>query len=137
MTFDVREYRNQIEAALRHSGGTHTFDDVVQMLVEARAQAWVNGSSIAITEVVVFPRKRMLHCFLAGGKASEIIEMMPSAMQWGADNGCSEFTIAGRRGWQRVLSKYGWKPKMLVMGCAIPNHTRSCYSPHEIQEFAQ
>ena len=121
------DYREQIEAALSYGGETHTFEDVVQMLVEGRAQAWCNGSSIAITEIVYFPRKRALHCFLAGGKSKEILEMMPSAIKWGQANGCTDFTIAGRKGWQRVLRKHGWSPRMTVMGLPIPIPDNPCY----------
>src|SRR6056297_1393818 len=97
--FDIRDYREGIEAALNHSGGTHTFEDVAMMVLESRAQAWVNGGSIAVTEIVEYPRKRVLHCFLAAGKASEIIEMMDSATAWGQAMGCRGFTLAGRKGW--------------------------------------
>lgn len=115
----IHNYRDQIEAALKFSNGTHLFADVVQMVTEGRAQMWVNGGSIAITEIIRYPRKRVLHCFLAGGKSAEIIEMMDSAAAWGKAYGCEAFTIAGRKGWQRVLKKHGWKPTMTVMEAAI------------------
>ena len=137
MSIDILKYRPQIEAALEYGGGTHTFEDVVQMLVENRAQAWVNGSSIAITEIVYFPRKRALHCFLAGGEMREIIEMMPSAAQFGADHGCTDFTIAGRKGWQRVLRRYGWSPRMTVMGWDISQIKPLCYNADEAKEAGQ
>lgn len=137
MSLDVAKYRSQIEAALKHGGGTHTFEDVVQMLYEGRAQAWVNGDSIAITEIVYFPRKRALHCFLAGGNMREIIEMMPSAAQFGADHGCTDFTIAGRRGWQRVLRRYGWSPRMMVMGWDISHIAPMCYKADSVKEADQ
>lgn len=116
---DLEAYRPQIEAALAYSGGTHIFEDVVQGVIDGRMQAWVNDDTIAITEVIAYPRKRTLHCFLAGGKASRIIEMMPSAMQWGRAQGCTSFTIAGRKGWMRVLAKHGWRPSLYVMETAI------------------
>lgn len=119
MSLDLTQYRPQIEAALVYGGGTHLFVDVAQMVFDGRAQAWVNGGSIAVTEIVVYPRKKVLHCFLAGGKSREIIEMMPSAAKWGAMHGCTSFTIAGRRGWQRVLAKHGWRPTMQVMAAQI------------------
>lgn len=115
----IHDYRPQIEAALEYAGGTHVHEDVAQMVAEGRAQMWVNGDSIAITEIITFPRKRVLHCFLAGGKSSEIVEMMDSAAAWGRRHGCSGFTIAGRKGWQRVLGKHGWRPTMTVMEMAI------------------
>lgn len=116
---DLSAYRPQIEAALAYSGGTHTFEDVAQGVIDGRMQAWINDDTIAITEVVVFPRKKSLHCFLAGGRMRKVIEMMPSAIAWGQAQGCTSFTIAGRKGWMRVLSRYGWQPQFYVMGMAI------------------
>jgi hypothetical protein len=107
------------------------------MLRDGRAQAWVNGDSIAITEIVIFPRKRSLHCFLAGGRMQDIIAMMPSAAQWGVANGCSDFTIAGRKGWQRVLGRYGWRPRMTVMGGDIFNLASTCYGERKQKEACQ
>lgn len=116
---NIEEYRPQIEAALRYAHGTHEFEDVVQMLLDGRAQAWANGDSIAITEIIAYPRKKVLHCFLAGGKSAEIIAMMEAAAAWGKSYGCTAFTIAGRKGWQRVLGKHGWRPTMTVMELPI------------------
>ena len=116
---DLSAYRDQIESALAYGGETHLFEDVVASVTDGSMQAWGNGDSIAITEVIVFPRKKTLHCFLAAGKASEVIEMIDSAKAWGKSLGCTAFTIAGRKGWRRVLSKHGWKPTLYVMSAPI------------------
>lgn len=116
---DLSDYRKQIESALAYSGGTHVFEDVVQGVIEGRMQAWVNGDSIAITEIIVFPRKKTLHGFLAAGNMREILEMVPSAAEWGRQMGCTSFTLAGRKGWQRVFGKRGWKTAFYVLETAI------------------
>lgn len=116
---NLHEYRKQIEAALAYSGGTHTFEDVAQSIVAGHMQAWVNGGSIAVTEIVNYPRKKVLHGFLAGGKMREIMEMVPSATEWGRQNGCSSFTLAGRKGWQRVFGRMGWHTAFIVMEVEI------------------
>jgi N-acyl-L-homoserine lactone synthetase len=115
MALDLDNYRDQIESALVYGGGTHLFEDVVQMVVEGKAQAWVNNDSIAITEVVVYPRKKVLDGFIAAGKCKEIVEMMPSAIEWGRSIGCTGFTIAGRKGWTRILGRIGFRPHLLVL----------------------
>jgi hypothetical protein len=112
---DLSEYRTQIESALAYSGGTHTFEDVVQGVTEGRMQAWINKDSIAITEIIVFPRKKTLHGFLAAGNMRRILEMVPSAAEWGRQMGCTAFTLAGRKGWQRVFGRRGWKTAFYVL----------------------
>jgi len=132
MTPNIWDYREPLERALQYSGGTHTFEDVAQMVFDQRAQLWPNGRSVAVTEVITYPRKRILHCFLAGGKMSEIIEMMPHAAQWGASVGCAGFTIAGRKGWKRVLDRHGWKPTFTVLEIPI----KQCYNKRKSEETA-
>jgi hypothetical protein len=107
--------RKWIEDALEYSGGTHTFEDVVRSVVEGRMQLWPALRGCAVTEIVVYPRKNVLHVFLAGGEMDQIVDMIDSAVDWSKGQGCSSMTIAGRNGWQRVLGKYGYKPVMTVL----------------------
>ena len=107
--------RPWIEAALEYSGGTHDFEDVVQSLIDGRMQLWPAPRGCAVTELVVYPKTKALHVFLAGGEMDQIIEMIDSATEWGKTQGCSSMTIAGRHGWQRVLAEHGYKPVMTVL----------------------
>lgn len=112
---NIHDYREMIEAALAYGGGTHTFDDVVDLVLSGRAQLWPGEAAVGVTEIVVYPRKRVLHCFLAAGEMDELLVMMDYAKQWGASQGCSGMTMSGRMGWQRVLNKHGWKPVLVTM----------------------
>lgn len=112
---NIEDYREPIEAALSYSGGTHTFGDVVEGIQSGRMQLWINGRSAAVTEIVAYPRKKVLHGFLAGGNMREIMAMVPSAAEWGRQQGCTSFTLAGRKGWIRVFGRMGWKPALYVM----------------------
>jgi hypothetical protein len=44
-----------------------------------------------------------------------ITDMIDAATEWGKTQGCTSMTIAGRRGWERVLAKHGYKPVMTVL----------------------
>ena len=107
--------RDWIEDALEYSGGTHTFDDVVRSVMEGRMQLWPGPRGCAVTEIVVYPKKKVLHVFLAGGEMDQIIDMIDSAVEWSRGQGCSSMTLAGRHGWKRVLDQYGFKPVMTVL----------------------
>ncbi len=111
----IGSYRTLIESALEYSGGTHTFDDVVQMVVEAKAQLWPAPRGVAITEIIEYPQKRVLHVFLYAGDLDQALEMVDSAEAWGRTQGCTSMTMSGRFGWQRVLDKHGWKPVLVTM----------------------
>jgi len=107
--------RPWIEAALEYSGGTHTFEDVKERILDGRLQLWPAERGCAVTEIVIYPQKKVLHVFLAGGEMGQIIDMIDSAVAWGKTQGCSGMTIAGRRGWEKVLAKYGYRPVMTVL----------------------
>lgn len=107
--------RQWIEDALEYSGGTHSFEDVVQGIVSGRMQLWPDLRGCAVTEIVLYPKKSVLHVFLAGGEMQTIINMIDSAITWGKAQGCTSMTLAGRHGWSRVLAKYGYKPVMTVL----------------------
>jgi len=107
--------RKWIEDALEYSGGSHVFEDVVDGITSGRMQLWPAERGCAVTEIVVYPKKRVLHVFLAGGEMGTITDMIDAATEWGKTQGCTSMTIAGRRGWERVLAKHGYRPVMTVL----------------------
>jgi hypothetical protein len=115
MDQELDRCRPWIEAALKYSGGTHDWDDIVAAVKSGHMQFWPGRSSAAITEIVVYPKMKALHVFLAGGKMGELIEMIDSAVVWGTAQGCTSMTMAGRKGWEKILARQGWKPVMSVM----------------------
>ena len=98
-----------IENALLYSGGTHDFVDVVDAVLEGRMQLWPAEDACMVTEISVYPKKKILHGFLAGGNMKRIEEMRGDAEEWAKLQGCSAVSIAGRAGWERVFKKYGWE----------------------------
>lgn len=107
--------RKHIEAALEYSGGTHNFDDVKQAIIEGRMQLWPAPNSAAVTEIVEYARKKVLHVFLAGGDLAEVVDGIESVADWGRKQGCHSMTISGRKGWERVLDKHGFRPVLVTM----------------------
>jgi hypothetical protein len=116
---DLTEFwrlRKHVEAALEYSAGTHTIDDVAELVLNGKLQCWEGQNSIIITEVVVYPRLKNLHFFLAGGDLDEISLMEPLITEWGKGLGCTRVSLAGRRGWQKsFLKDRGYEPKWSVL----------------------
>jgi len=100
--------RKWIEAALEYSGGTHEYEDIVNSIKKGYMQFWPAENGCAVTEIVTFPRKKVFHIFLAGGEKNQIVDMDESAVEFAKAQGCTGMTIAGRRGWARVLLTKGW-----------------------------
>jgi hypothetical protein len=112
----LERLRHHVEAALEYSGGTHNFDDVAEMVEQNRLQLWPAKDSVVLTEIVVYPRLKNLHYFLAGGDLDELSRMRPLIESWGKSIGCTRVTLAGRRGWAKTFLKdEGYSPQWSVL----------------------
>ena len=112
---ELTRCRQWIEAALEHGGGTHTFDDIVGAVYAGQMQFWPNENACAVTEIVTFPRRKVLHIFLAGGEMQEIVDMDGPAADFAKANGCTAMTIAGRRGWKKILEHRGYSEQFTTL----------------------
>lgn len=104
-----------IKAALRYSGGTHTYSDVYEAVKCGKMQLWPASKSCLVTEITQYPRKKVLHVFLAGGDLIEIKSMQDSVEAWGKAHGCASMTMAGRKGWLKRIKDIGWKDQLVIM----------------------
>lgn len=112
---DIAAARPYIEAALEYAGGTHTVDDVLTDIRAGRLQLWPAPGSALVTEIVDYPQKRILNCFLAGGNLVELEIMAPVIEDFARSQGCTAVTLVGRRGWERTfLATRGYDPIQVV-----------------------
>lgn len=107
---DLTRCRAWIEAALEYSGGTHNFDDVAEGLASGKMQLWPAPKGCIVTEIVVYPRKKVLNVFLGAGELDQLMDMHKDVIAWSKAQGCVAVTITGRHGWKKPLTKHGWKP---------------------------
>jgi len=105
---ELERCKDWIEAALEYSGGTHEWSDIVDGIHSLRYQFWPAERGCAVTEIILFPKKKIFHVFLAGGEMDQIVDMNDSAAQFAKAQGCDGMSIAGRKGWSRVLKNEGW-----------------------------
>jgi len=112
---DLLRCREWIQSALDKGGDTHGFVDVVDGVMSGHMQLWSGAKGCAVTEIVVYPNKKVLHVFLAGGKLEQITDMHQDAVKWAKTQGCEGMTLSGRKGWLKILNKDGWKEQQVVM----------------------
>lgn len=113
----IEQFEAQIEAALHYAGGTHTFSDIRDQVQAGRLQFWAGPQSVVITEIITYPRKKILNFFLAGGNMEELQAMYAGLIEWGRAEGCSGAVIAGRKGWARsfLTRNEGWNETLTVL----------------------
>ncbi len=111
--------RDWIESALIKGGNTHNFKDIVDGVISGHMQLWMGANGCAVTEIVVYPNKKVLHVFLAGGDKGhgikQITDMHDDAVTWGKAQGCTGMSVAGRKGWKKVLEDKGWKQQFTTL----------------------
>lgn len=113
MTMDLaREFercKDWLAAALEYADDTHDIEDIWEGVQEGRYQFWPGKESAIITEFHVYPKKRSLHVFLAGGKLDELLDMWDSMEIYAKATGCASLSVSGRKGWMRALESRGAK----------------------------
>lgn len=119
MFSELKRCQHWIESALVYSGGTHTFDDIVRAVYAGHMQFWPAERGCAITEILVYPQKKVLHVFLAAGEMDQIVDMDESAVEFARLNECNGMSIAGRKGWSRVLKDKGYKESFVTLSKEI------------------
>lgn len=113
---DLDAARPYIEAALLYAKGSHTFEDVKADVEDGTMQFWPGVHSAIVTEIIAYPRYRVLNFFLAGGNRAELEVMYPLVEEWGRNNGCTRAAMLGRKGWERTFltQKEGWTQTLVA-----------------------
>ena len=64
---ELERCKDWIEAALEYSGGTHEWSDIVEGIHSLRYQFWPAEKGCAVTEIIMFPKKKIFHVFFGRG----------------------------------------------------------------------
>ena len=115
MVRNMDSYWPHIDAALQYTPGTHTYDQLVAMVVGGQLALWPLKDSFMLTEVHQFPNARHFHIFLAGGNLQTLVNMHHDVILLARALQCEKLTLAGRPGWERALKRHGWNPYLVTL----------------------
>lgn len=107
-SLSTEELEKRFLKALEGLGGAYDVDDIVQRVSEGTLQSWQRGQSVVVTEVLGYPRKKVVNMLLAVGDLDDIMSLQDEIATWGRDLGCASMVMSGRKGWNKVLPKHGW-----------------------------
>jgi hypothetical protein len=99
-------------AALEHNDG-YTFDDIAGFIASGVMQLWPARRGCMVTEIIQYPRKRVLGIVLAAGDLDQLQDMGPDVAEWAKAQGCASAMLFGRVGWQRALPD--WTVRAVIM----------------------
>ena len=104
-----------------------SIDDVMESLKEGKMQGWIiydknHGviSGICITEVIEFPKEKVLNITgLGGNGVSEWIHLISGIEEFAHSKGCKAVELYGRPGWKKLLAENGYKKYRVVLRRSI------------------
>ncbi len=106
--------------ALAIGGNTHTVDDIIDGVNKGRFQFWGDDECCVVTEMIQYPRKRVLHLFVAAGDLNRLLEMyLPKVKEFAREHGCASITSVSRKGFLKRFPAYGFKPKCVTFELPI------------------
>ena len=107
-------YHAKLAKVLDRMGGVYLVSDILDAIAAGRMQSFVEGDSWVITQVVQFPRARMLEIIAAVGDRKECLKIYDERiLQYAKDNDIPLVQAYGRHGWLIDARKRGWKVKAL------------------------
>lgn len=116
MTEDTRTpLRKLFDKALKYGGETHKFEDIEAGLESGLFQYWGDNETAVLTELIQYPLTRKLHIFIIAGDYKLAVERhLPELKKFAEQADCSAITALGRKGFERIVPKIGFKPKYIA-----------------------
>jgi hypothetical protein len=98
-----------IEPALKAGRDSDTREDIEAQIATGRAQLWLGEGGALVTQLIKADHGRFVHCWLGGGSLRALLDMRGGVEAWGRAMGCDQASIDGRKGWDRVFARFGYK----------------------------
>lgn len=114
------KYKLDIEAALNYSNNSHSFDNIVDMVVTGTVHFYELKNSYILMEIQTFPNHKVYHVFLAGGEKEELLDVHPWMLENAKTLGCKFVSICGRLGWVKELKQHGWTYQYAILSKEVP-----------------
>ena len=104
------QMRQRMQRALDCGGNTHALEDVVGLIRAGHAQFWEAPDGAAVTEIIEYPRAKILRYWLLAGRLDDVLSLEPTIERWAVEQGCGTAIACGRRGWAPIVEARGWRP---------------------------
>lgn len=106
---DPRPYFKKLDRVLDRMGRLYTWQDIMERLSDGRMQSFAHGNSLAVTEVAIFPRARVLDIILAVGDLKDCRALHDEVVRFADKLDIPLIRAHGRRGWMPDARDHGWR----------------------------
>ena len=109
------EIKGRLQKALDMGYNLYSPEHLLEAVKEGRMQCFQKGQTILLTEILKFPNGSVLNIYLAFGKLDDVTDTLPKVYEFAKAEGCKLVHMSGRKGWERILKKSGWKSEKVSM----------------------
>jgi hypothetical protein len=102
-------YRAKLAKALARAGGLYELSDLLERIADGRMQAHVSHETLAVTEISVYPRRRVLTIIILVGDLEDGENLHAQVFDFARKMECDAVIAQGRVGWARLAKSHGWK----------------------------
>jgi hypothetical protein len=104
-------YVKKLDRILDRMGGLYLASDILRLVHEGRMQMFAEGDSIAVTQISLYPRAKVLEILAVVGDINELRILHDKLLIFAAEIGASVIQAFGRKGWLPDAERRGWKIK--------------------------
>ena len=101
--------RTPLLKALKRAGATHDVQHIADMILRGVLQFFGDERGACITEVIQYPRRKVLNVFLTFGELNACLALQPEMESFALAQGCTALVATGREGWLPALEKQGFR----------------------------
>jgi hypothetical protein len=102
-------YRARLAKALARAGDLYSLDDLLERIADGRMQAHVSRETICVTEISVYPKRRVLTIILLAGDLADGEDLHAQVLAFARRLECDAIVAQGRDGWARLAKSHGWE----------------------------
>jgi hypothetical protein len=92
-------------------GGLWLVSDILSLVRAGKMQMFAEGDSIAVTQISLYPRAKVLEIILVTGDIEALRILHDRLLIFAAEIGAGLIQAYGRKGWMADAQRRGWKVK--------------------------
>jgi hypothetical protein len=102
-------YLAKLERTLARAGGLYTRKDILDALEKKEMQSFIEGDSLALTRIALYPRAKVVEVLAVVGKLDEARILHDRILIFASEVGARVIQAYGRHGWLHDAQRRGWK----------------------------
>jgi hypothetical protein len=104
-------YLKKLDRVLDRMGGLYNARDILNAVEASKMQMFAEGDSIAITQIGIYPRAKVLEILGVIGNLEDLRTLHDRLLIFAAETGCSAIQAYGRKGFFADAERRGWRIK--------------------------